>query len=225
MTLTKEDILKHAFVISISNKRLRTFYERMNSIGFNNIQHVIGSQYSNNKVENINITTINIIKYAIKNNYSKITIFEDDAFPVKDFNNRFPEVIQNIPDDVRCLALGYNAVNSIFNKDKDKKYDLLNQEKLKNKVFVNKKYIKSFWGGHSYIMFKKDYWRYIDLLLKYTPDNSKYEVDKCIWIRNNYFYTIRIPLFVQKNFDEIHNVHKAEGNKCADMINKEYNIL
>ena len=223
MQLTKDDILSHSFVISIDEKRLELFYSRMKEIDFNGIKHVIGRLDSKYGAENLNKTVKDILLYSKRNKFPHITIFEDDAFPIKNFNLDFQECINNLPDDATCILLGYNSANSIYNKDPKLKYD--NFQNCKD-IFINQKDIKKCWGSQAYIIFESDYDRLLKYLDFFNPydEHSMTDTDSYLRKKNKNFYVKKIPLFIQKNIDNINNIHKGEGNECAKRLNEIYHL-
>ncbi len=224
MKITKDDFLRNSYVISIDEKRLEKFYQSMDKINFHGIKHLIGRLDSKYPVQNVNETTIGILLYGIRNNLDHITIFEDDAYPVKNFEEEFEKTISSIPDDCYCLALSYSHANSWRNyKNKEKKYDNFQEFK---RPLINQKFIHKCWGGtQSYIIFRNDYERCIKFLKQYTSKNHRFDADACLHKENPNFYVKRIPLFVGIN-DIVENcIHKDEGNKYLKILNNLYHIL
>lgn len=219
--MTKEELLEHAYVISIDDNRLDRFYENMKKINFYNIKHVIGHLNFSCLAKNINYTTITLVRHAKINKYPHITIFEDDACPVKDFDTKFKIALDNFPDNPNVVSFGYSHCKEFRNKGKY--FDNFKNDFFKNMIYINKKYIRSFWGAHSYIIYEQDYDRYIHFLSKFDPKKSSFDTDRCMHLNNGNFYTLRIPIFVQKNYNE-NNVHKDEGAKTLNKLFKDYGI-
>lgn len=224
MLLTKNDILKYSYVISVNDNRLHTFYKRMESVNFNGIKHYIGYNNQNEyKVRLINYSHMSIVLYAKYNNYPYVTIFEDDAYPIKNFEYELNIALNNIPNDCTVLNLGYTHGNSIHKKDQNIKNNSYDNFINLNDIYIHRKDIHKCWGSHSYIIFKSDYDRYINYLLKCTPNTCHYDSDNCLLLNNNHYYVKKIPLFLQMMDGD--NVHNDEGMSHSLILSKLYNLL
>lgn len=53
-----------------------------------------------------------IIQMGIDNNYDAIAVFEDDAFFVEDFENKFSNFYSQVPDDWQFIFLANNRFNA-----------------------------------------------------------------------------------------------------------------
>jgi glycosyl transferase family 25 len=85
---------------------------------------------------------LNIYQEIIKNGYQRTLILEDDAVPVMQAIEEFPQIINEIPDDLELLYLGYEKNEGTGMKEKVKHffYQLFpsnSQLKLNRQIFGN----------------------------------------------------------------------------------------
>lgn len=67
----------------------------------------------------------NIYDYIVKNGISKTLILEDDAIPVIENIARFPQIINELPDDWELFYLGYEKNEYLGIKEKIKQWSSL----------------------------------------------------------------------------------------------------
>ena len=125
-----------------------------------------------------------IVQYAMLFNLPFVTIFEDDAVPVKDCIEKLNDYCSNVPDDTDILRLGYLQTDEIYERN-------YVPPKIINEHFI----VQRFPGSHAYIVFKKFFKRFLEIN-KYEPrcDYSKINPtsDKVV-------YALKESLFKQRN--------------------------
>lgn len=105
-----------------------------------------------------------MIRHAQLMNYPYVLIFEDDALPCLNFNNKIQKYLQHIPDDIHILKLGYSRPCNINDKD----------------YFINNLYnTKKTFGAHAYIIFKNYYSEYFRIFSEHPfSDHQVFNSDK-----------------------------------------------
>ena len=221
--LSSKEILSNSFVVSIDYRRYNAFvsefkkesipiipkkfigYELTNEylLGSFKILVDLKSQPIHGVLEN-NLSLIHslcnsashfaIVQHAMLNDMPFVTIFEDDAVPVKGCIEKLNAYCSDIPDDTDVLRIGY-AKNGRKNQiDAMKCHYLRCPENL---------IIKNLSGSHAYIVFKKYYRRFIE--------NNK-NLPRCDYVKINptpdkVVYALKEPLFVQHNIMESPVIH------------------
>ena len=164
MNLTEEQIFEHAFVVSVEDKRLEAFRKQFALAGFKKIpEHWHGAFINKSLFAGFENKPTNMLHYkyvkSLCNGFSHyflvvmakymdwpfVTIFEDDAVPIEDIHEKIKFYCSDIPDNVDIFKLGYlrERTNSKILYEDDK-FIGINQM-----------------GSHAYIVFKKNYDRFI----------------------------------------------------------------
>lgn len=106
------------------------------------------------------LSTIEVLKIAIKNKYKRILLLDDDILFHKDFNNQFINIIKNVKD-WRLLYLG--STYSFYKPLKIQKY-----------IGHFTQDIERFWGTYAYAIDSSIYKEYMLLLMNsLTPLDSE----------------------------------------------------
>ena len=120
-------------------------------------------------------------------NWDFITIFEDDAIPVKNAKELMKIYCTDIPDDADILKLGYTS-------ERHRQKMLYRDEKF---VSINQK------GSHAYIVFKKEYDRFLsDSIINPRADIMRFNPHPGV---NS--YSCIVPLFLQKDIEGEDHIH------------------
>ena len=182
MKLTVTDILEHSFVITINKERHLLFKRIFKAHGLNNpyprkfngvVIHYNSPQY------NCSLAHKAAIEKAKKLYWPYVCIFEDDAYPIKGIVGELEHYLSEIPDDCAVLTLGSIFCHGSLGQQGD---------------FL--KGIRAY-GGHSYILFRDYYDKYLELLTKFPEgDGPLYKTDNDI-IPLGQFYGTGRNLFIQ----------------------------
>lgn len=190
MKLTVEDLLKHSFVITIDKERYSLFKRIFKAHGMGKpcpkkFQGV--TIWYNSPQYNCSLSHAAAIEKAKKLDWPYVCIFEDDAYPVTGIKDELEKYLSDIPDDCAVLVLGSIFCHSSLGLQGD---------------FL--KGIRTY-GGHSYILFRDYYDKYLELLKKFPEgDGPLYKNDDSI-IPLGQFYGTGSNLFIQHNYDITHN--------------------
>lgn len=126
-----------------------------------------------------------IVQHAKLNDLPFVTIFEDDAVPVKDCIEKLNAYCSYVPDDTDVLRLGYTIPHR----------KLLRGEYVPPEPDENGFIQSRFFGSHAYIVFKKYYQQFLESN-KYQPHC---DIDKINPGPDKVVYALKEPLFVQYN--------------------------
>lgn len=213
--ISLNELLIHSFVITINDERFNNFCKvfqehNLNPLpkrfnGFtlpNDIYKNIGLIKTSN-VCNCSFSHTSIIKTAEALDWPFVCIFEDDAYPHKDIVNKLYMLLNNIPDNVDMIKLGYTKIKNLN--------DLTVSN---NKIFYSD---AKTWGAHAYIIFKQYYSIYQKIFNKdpvadLSLMNSTYNI-----------LTSKDNLFIQYNlcdtYNNLHNTNRfLKNNKLNNFI-------
>ena len=122
--ITLQELLDHSFVITINDERFNNFCKvfqehNLNPLpkrfnGFtlpNDIYKDIGLIKSSN-ICNCSFSHASIIKTVQSLDWPFVCIFEDDAYPHKDIINKFQNVLNDIPNNIDMMKLGYTIIRN-----------------------------------------------------------------------------------------------------------------
>ena len=132
-----------------------------------------------------NASHFGIVQHAKLNDLPFVTIFEDDAVPVKNCIEKLNAYCSYIPNDTDVLRLGYTIPHK----------KLLKGEYIPPKQDENGFIQSRFFGSHAYIVFKKFYQEFLEGN-KYQPHC---DIDRINPTPNKVVYLLKEPLFVQYN--------------------------
>lgn len=203
MNITLQKLLDHSFVITINDERFDNFCKVFNTYNLNPLpRRFNGFTLPNDIHKNIGlIKTSNmcncsfshaaLIKTVEALDWPFVCIFEDDAYPRKDIIDKIQIILNDIPDDVDMIKLGYTKIN---NKNKPINID--------NRFYSD----AQTYGSHAYIVFKKYYKIYQKLF------NIDAVADMLLMNSNNNILTPIDNLFIQYNlcdsYKSMHNTNK-----------------
>ena len=106
------------------------------------------------------LSTIEVLKIAIKNKYERILLLDDDILFHHDFNNQFNNIIKGV-DKWKLLYLGST-------------YSFFKPIEIKNHIGYFPKDIERFWGTYAYAIDSSIYKEYMLLLMNsLTPLDSQ----------------------------------------------------
>ena len=108
MNITVDNLMEHAFVISIDEDRLVQFYSLFAAHGFNKLPKYLHGFCNNGKtgVENCYLSHRSAIQRAKDMNWPFVCVFEDDAYPRLGVLKHLKTQLNNIPSMTGVLILG-----------------------------------------------------------------------------------------------------------------------
>lgn len=154
MTITVNELMEHSYVISTSREKYEKFCKVFQDAGFQMLPKWFdavkisnGNRGHSNKL-NCSLSHLFLVKMAKQMNLPFICIFEDDSVPHKDIQSLLPYYLSNLNDNIGLLKLGWSKIPP---KSKIRK--------VSDKMDITKSR-----GGHSYIVFNKNYDNFIRTL-------------------------------------------------------------
>lgn len=120
-TLRLNDIVDKAYFINLGRRpdRLSQAREQFakNGIVVSRFEAVDGSQFSKHPSLSRGAagcleSQLSILKDGLKNKYEAVAVFEDDVFFVDDFENKFTQFYEQVPDDWQFIYLANNKYNA-----------------------------------------------------------------------------------------------------------------
>jgi hypothetical protein len=122
--ITLQELLNHSFVITINDERFDNFCKVFQEHGLNplpkrfngftlpnDIYKDIGLIKTSNHC-NCSFSHAAIIKTAESLDWPFVCIFEDDAYPHKDIIIKFQNVLNDIPNAIDMIKLGYTIIRN-----------------------------------------------------------------------------------------------------------------
>lgn len=208
MDMSENQLFEHSFVVSVDDKRLKIFNKRFSDAGLKIATHWNGAYLDKEVYSHLEKSRINEIRLTMQelcNGLSQyfivvmarcmkwpfVTIFEDDAKPVENIHDELKFFLNDIPDNIDVLRLGWTSVRD---------YCPDNIRGIANE----KIHQKDICGSHAYIVFQKYYEDFI-LTSRLNPraDFKRINPDK-----THFIYSTKKQLFVQENDSELEVMHK-----------------
>lgn len=146
MEISLDELFAHSFVISISNERLSAFKNRFHKEDLPMPMIFTGFQYKNGvyrsagivktrDTSNVRLSNLAIVKVAEALDWPYVCIFEDDASPCIGAKQKLKSILQDLPEDIDMLKLGWLCKKDVIN---------FNQKLCHAYTF----------GSHAYVVFK-----------------------------------------------------------------------
>ena len=217
MNIKIDELLENSFVISINKTRYAAFLQAFSAAGFTIFPKLVngfivnsngGTNYKLPKLTypilGNSFTHASIVKYGQTFNKDFVCIFEDDAFPCIEVQEKLTYYLEDIPDDAGILKLGISI--------------LVNSNGYQ---IVNSKYIKNLYtfGCHAYVVFKK----YYDMYFKLFEKNIVCDHD--VFNASNDIYMTKENLFIQRNVElQIHAINKNRNCNIVEYHAKELQL-
>ena len=216
MNIAIQQLLDHAFVISVDDFRYQLFCKRFAKYGLNcpmprlytGFQLKNGVYRESGLIKTKNLcncyfTHIALVKMAQSLDWPYIVIFEDDALPCKEIVGKLSYYIDALPNDVDIFKMGHLRYI-------DRPTEL-------TKDFIR---VRTY-GSHAYVIFKKYYQDYIDI-----ASNKDLHVDcTCMNNPSKNIYTPKECMFIQDdNLFKSSSLHEHKQDQkfltSTEIINK-----
>ena len=181
MKLDLKDVLKHSFVITIDDKRFNDFKTVFKHHKLSPMPKRFEgtTDWWNSPQYNCYLSHKKAILEAKKRKWPYVCIFEDDAYPINGIVGELEHYLSEIPDDCAVLMLG----NIFWHGCLGEQGEFLKGARI--------------YGGHSYILFRDWYDKYLELLEKFPEgDGPLYKTDNSL-IPLGQFYSPKKNLIIQ----------------------------
>ena len=179
--ITAKDLLKHSFVITIDDERLKWFKKVFK---FHNLtpipRKMEGVTYwFNSSQYNCYLSHKKAILTAKKLKWPYVCIFEDDAYPTRDVMDKLNDRLKELPETCKVFVLGHIMLWDIRGEDGN--------------------FYRSFksYGGHAYVVFKDAYDKFIKMLDKAPEGDGAFYLRMDSILPKDFFYIPKENLFIQ----------------------------
>ena len=193
MNFTIDDMFRHSFVMAKDEKEYDRFCSRMKAQGFDMMPRVfygnfpkclVGDKGYRSKFVLCSLAHFFLVRMAKTLDLPHITIFESDAYPMKECKEKLRIFLEGgVPDDSDELVFGnlhfirnYNR----FLKDAGNKF---------GRIKCN------LWGAHSVVVFRKAYDQWLRAYLKCDweihADFFNNLVDRCYATTRSFFIQVK----------------------------------
>ena len=189
-----EKLLPKKFIgYEISNEYLINTFKPIFDLQFSKVRGYLEQEFEKFHCIFNSASHCAIVQHAMLLDLPFVTIFEDDAVPVKDCVEKLNSYCSNVPNDTDVLRLGYLPPRKeMFNKN----YKWPEPE-------ANGFIVSRFPGSHAYIVFKKYYQRFLENN-KIQPRCDKDRINPS---QDKVVYALREPLFEQINILDAPVIH------------------
>jgi hypothetical protein len=179
--ITAKDLLKHSFVITIDDDRLKWFKKVFK---FHDIEPMPKkfkgtSLWYNSSQYNCYLSHKNAILKAKKLKWPYVCIFEDDAYPCNGVMKEIDKYLKKLPSKCKVFVLGSIMLWGVEHEDKN--------------------FYRSFnnYGSHAYVVFKDAYDRFIEMLDKAPEGDGAFYSRMDDILPKDSFYIPKDNLFIQ----------------------------
>lgn len=190
MDFTIDDLMRHAYVMVTSDDEYCLFARRMWYAGFDRIPTKYVGLYPKVLFDGgfygCSLTHFNLVNMARTLNLDHITIFESDAYPMRDCRTNLARFLSKggVPDDADELVFGnLHFIRDWTNRGRGRKclVDVDDQQRFGR--------IKDdLWGAHAVVIFRKAYDTWIN---NYLKQEKQIGADFFKWLTPNCYATTR----------------------------------
>ena len=190
--------MKHSFVITIDETRLEWFKKVFKFHGLEPIPRKFQgvTLWYNSPQYNCYLAHRNAILKAKKLNWPYVCIFEDDAYPVNHVMGKLDLLLEELPDDCNVFVLGQIML-----------WDIRGESGNFYSSFKS-------YGGHSYVVFKEAYDKFIGMLDKAPEGDGAFYSRMDDILPKDSFYIPKENLFIQ--YTKLNGMNNNSGYVLLD---------